>query len=107
MNIREDLIRDIELFIPKANDLYNNSRYNITPEVNKSDFFSLESRFYSLTEDNFESEEKYNYYSKYINQARIQDESHKFKHILQQDNIKGEHFNYLCNHLIRFADRLK
>ena len=107
MSIRENLVRDIELFIPKAIALYNDSRYNITPVVNKSDFLSLESRFYALTEDDFESEDKYNNFLNYVNQVQRRTESDKFKYLLEQDYIKGEYFSSLCNHLIRFADRLK
>lgn len=107
MNNREKLKNDIESFIPKAIDSYNNSQFNITPSVNKSDFLTFEKRFHSLTKDEFESAEKYKHFSDFVNQEQRLIESDKFKHLLQLDYIKGEHFSSLINYLIFISDRLK
>jgi hypothetical protein len=63
MDIRKKLIIEINSFLTDAMQLHNTRKL-----INKNQYLDLESNICSLTETDFDTKIKYNYFLKFINQ---------------------------------------
>jgi hypothetical protein len=102
MNIKEFLIRDIEIFLPQARDLFNRSRI-----VKKSDYLSLATRISALTIEDFESEEKFNYFMNYVNQDQRRADRYVLEQLFREDYLDDGPFLWMCNYLMGIVNWLK
>jgi len=94
MQIRESLINDIESFVSNAINLSNAQGI-----VNKDGYFDLNKRILSLNKDDFESEEKYNYFLNFINQGIRQAEKFAMENSFQGNHLSNPAFLWMCNYL--------
>lgn len=87
MKIRENLIIEINSFLEDAMELYNTEK-----RINKFQYLDLESKICSLTEDDFDPKEKYNYFLKYINQTELLSKRNMFQKLFLK-NPDEEFYN--------------
>jgi hypothetical protein len=66
MDIRKKLIIEINSFLTDAMQLHNTRKL-----INKNQYLDLESNICSLTETDFDTKIKYNYFLKFINQPEL------------------------------------
>ena len=85
---RENLINDIQSFLIEAFQIYNDKKI-----VKRSEYLNLETRICNLKEHNFDSEEKFKQFLKYINQLELKDRRNKLVNYFQKNPIKEGYFN--------------
>jgi hypothetical protein len=102
MKIRENLISDIESFIPEAIKLYNAEKI-----VKKSEYVNLESRISSLNKNDFESEEKHKNFLKYYNQAQRRIEKKLLENEFIKDYLETGNFLWMCNYFSGIVNWMK
>ncbi len=102
MGIRESLIIDIESFIKNAIELYN-----VEEIVKKSEYVNLEKRILTLSKNDFESEKKYEFFLKYVNQPHRCVEKVLFEKEFVEDYLKEGDFLWMCTYFRGIVDRMK
>jgi DNA-binding GntR family transcriptional regulator len=102
MEIRESLIIDIESFVVDAIELYNAEKI-----VKKSEYVNLESRISALNKNDFESEEKYEYFLKYFNQPKRSAEKVLLEREFIEDYLKDGKFLWMCNYFTGIVNWMK
>lgn len=80
MEIRENLILEVNSFLNDAMELYNTEK-----KINKFQYLDLENKICSLREDDFDPKEKYNYFLKYINQSELLNKRNMFQKIFRKN----------------------
>lgn len=85
--IRESLIKDIEFFLSEAIKIYNEEK-----TVKRLEYLNLEMRINDLNNYNFESEEKYNSFLKFINKSDIKDRRNQLTNYFQNNPLKEGYF---------------
>lgn len=85
---RQNLINDINIFLLEAIEIYNAEKI-----VKRSEYLNLEKRICNLNDYNFESEEKYKYFLKFINQPKLQDRRKQLENYFEKNPLKKGHFN--------------
>jgi hypothetical protein len=102
MEIRETLKNDIDSFVSNASILHN-----IDGIVKKNEYFDLDKRISNLTKNDFESEERYNFFLTFINQDERQVDRTELKNLFRGDYLDVKPFLWMCEYLNRVAGRLK
>lgn len=102
MEIRESLIINIKSFVTDATELYN-----VEGKVEKLEYFSLESRISALNENDFESNEKYEYFLKYYRQPERCAKKILLEREFNEDCLSDSKFLGMCNYFLGIVNWLE
>ncbi len=102
MEIRKMLVIDIEDFVKTSIEFYNNQE-----KVINFEYFSLESRISALNENEFESDEKYEYFLKYYKQPKRCAEKFLLEKEFNEDYLSDGKFLWMCNYFSGIVDWLE
>lgn len=102
INNRLNLIADLKSFVQKSIE-----QHNIDHTVNRNDYFDLIARVNSLTNEDFESEEKYKYFLSYFNQMQKQADRHILEINFTENYLDIALFLWMTNFLSELANWLR
>ena len=88
MKIRENLINDIKSFLLEAMELYNAEK-----KINRFEYLNLESKICALRKDDFESEDKYKYFLRYINKPELLTNRNMIENLFSENPLREAFFN--------------
>lgn len=94
MDKRIKLINDIEFFVEKSMEDYNKNQ-----TVDRTVYFDISRRLTGITVEDFDNEEKYNYFIKYLNQNQRWADRHVFEQHFRDDNLPDSLFLWMSNFL--------
>lgn len=102
MNKRKDLVNDILKFLSEANISFENYGF-----INKKVYLSFETKYSNLTKEDFDCEEKYFNFLRYLNHIQFQADRYVLKNLLKDNHLDIGPFLFMYNDLNRIADCLK
>lgn len=102
MEIRKMLVIDIVNFVKISIEFYNNQE-----KVINFEYFSLESRISALNENDFESNEKYEYFLKYYRQPERCAKKILLEREFNEDCLSDSKFLGMCNYFLGIVNWLE
>jgi hypothetical protein len=109
MKIRDNLISDIKSFLLEALKLYN-----VEKTINRFKYLNLESKICALRKEDFESEDKYKYFLRYINKPELLTQRNMIENLFSKNPLRETslnddilHFFWIDSYLRTLLDWLK